>query len=134
MSEKVMDPELLKNISIVSSSHNHTDHLDGETLIPVLQNNPRITFIIPEANRSFIAGRVQCDEPFPTGLNEGKQFSREGFYILSECRLRTTPWIKMTKASACIWGMSSALANGASITAGTRFGTKDWKTSWNLTT
>lgn len=79
MSEKVMDPELLKNISIVSSSHNHTDHLDGETLIPVLQNNPGITFIIPEANRSFIAGRVQCDETFPTGLNEGKQFSREGF-------------------------------------------------------
>ncbi len=71
MSERVVNPELLKNISIVSSSHNHTDHLDGETLIPVIQNNPGITFIIPEANRSFVAGRVQIPEAFPAGLTEG---------------------------------------------------------------
>jgi lactate dehydrogenase-like 2-hydroxyacid dehydrogenase len=32
MSERVVDPELLKNISVVTSSHNHTDHLDAETL------------------------------------------------------------------------------------------------------
>ena len=38
MSELVMRPELLKHISIVTSSHNHTDHLDAETLIPVLKN------------------------------------------------------------------------------------------------
>src|SRR4028118_673293 len=36
MSERVVDPGLLKDISIVTSSHNHTDHLDGETLIPLL--------------------------------------------------------------------------------------------------
>ncbi|MGN6435715.1 MAG: MBL fold metallo-hydrolase [Agriterribacter sp.] len=79
MSEKVMAPELLKNISIVSSSHNHTDHLDGETLIPIIQHNPGITFIIPEANRRFVADRVQCDVSFPVGLNEGKHFSKDGF-------------------------------------------------------
>ncbi|MBX3257558.1 MAG: MBL fold metallo-hydrolase [Chitinophagaceae bacterium] len=79
MSEKAMEPGLLKNISIVSSSHNHTDHLDAETLIPVIRNNPGIHFIIPEANRAFVANRVQCDETFPTGLNEGNQFSKEGF-------------------------------------------------------
>src|SRR6267378_7912319 len=73
MSERVMDPELLKNILIVSSSHNHTDHLDAETLIPVLKNNPGIHFIIPEANRAFVADRVQCDKDFPTGLNDGRQ-------------------------------------------------------------
>jgi len=39
MSERVIDPELLRNISVVTSSHNHTDHLDAETLIPVLRNN-----------------------------------------------------------------------------------------------
>src|SRR5256885_2544424 len=39
MSERVVDPSLLKNISIVTSSHNHTDHLDGETLIPIIKNN-----------------------------------------------------------------------------------------------
>jgi len=33
VSELVLSPDLLKNISIVTSSHNHTDHLDAETLI-----------------------------------------------------------------------------------------------------
>ena len=72
MSERVIDPELLKDISIVTSSHNHTDHLDGETLMPVLQNNPGIKFIVPEANRNFVAERVKCKREFPIGLNEGK--------------------------------------------------------------
>ena len=71
MSERVIDPALLKNISVVSSSHNHTDHLDGETLIPLLKNNPGIKFIIPEANRSFVCERVKCDELFPVGLDNG---------------------------------------------------------------
>lgn len=79
MSELVMDPRLLTNISFVSSSHNHTDHLDGETLIPILQNNPDISFIIPEANRSFVSNRVQCDPDLPIGLNDGKEFSKNGF-------------------------------------------------------
>ncbi|HEX5023727.1 MAG TPA: MBL fold metallo-hydrolase [Agriterribacter sp.] len=69
--ERVVDPGMLYDISIVSSSHNHTDHLDAETLIPVLAHNRNITFIIPEANRSFVANRVQIDNSFPVGLNEG---------------------------------------------------------------
>lgn len=72
MSERVIYPALLKKIMIVSSSHNHTDHLDAETLIPILNNNPGITFIIPEANRSFVAERVKCKREFPVGLNDGQ--------------------------------------------------------------
>jgi len=75
MSERVVDPELLKNILIVSSSHNHTDHLDAETLIPVLKNNPGIKFIIPEANRDFVADRVKCKREMPVGLNDGRSIS-----------------------------------------------------------
>jgi L-ascorbate metabolism protein UlaG (beta-lactamase superfamily) len=79
MSERVIRPELLKNISIVTSSHNHTDHLDGETLIPVLSNNPGISFIIPEANRKFVCDRVRCDENFPVGLEDGKSVAIGSF-------------------------------------------------------
>jgi L-ascorbate metabolism protein UlaG (beta-lactamase superfamily) len=79
MSERVVNPGLLKNISIVSSSHNHTDHLDAETLIPVIKNNPGITFIIPEANRSFVSGRTQTTEAFALGLNEGKEVTVDDF-------------------------------------------------------
>lgn len=70
MSERVIDPGLLRNISVLTSSHNHTDHLDAETLIPVLRNNSGITFIIPEANMSFVAERVKCERNFPVGLND----------------------------------------------------------------
>jgi L-ascorbate metabolism protein UlaG (beta-lactamase superfamily) len=79
MSERVVDPELLKDISIVSSSHNHTDHLDGETLIPVIKNNPGINFIIPEANRDFVTERIQCDRSFPVGLTDGQSVSLGSF-------------------------------------------------------
>lgn len=72
MSERVLSPELLKQIDVVTSSHNHTDHLDEATLIPVLTNNPGIRFIIPEANRAFVAERVKCHIDFPVGLNDGK--------------------------------------------------------------
>lgn len=79
ISELVIKPELLTDISIVTSSHNHTDHLDAETLIPVLNNNPGIKFIIPEANRSFVAERVQCDIRFPVGLNDKKLVTVDEF-------------------------------------------------------
>jgi L-ascorbate metabolism protein UlaG (beta-lactamase superfamily) len=75
VSERVMDPSLLKNISIVTSSHNHTDHLDRETLVPVIENNPGIKFIIPEANRDFVTDRIEMPKEFPVGLNDGKTIS-----------------------------------------------------------
>lgn len=79
MSERVLAPQSLKNISILSSSHNHTDHLDAETIIPILHNNPGITFIIPEANRNFVAERVQCLPDFPVGLNDKGSVTVEQF-------------------------------------------------------
>ena len=71
MTELVIQPGQLKNISIVTSSHNHTDHLDAETLVPILANNPDIHFLIPEANRRFVCDRVKCEEDFPVGLTDG---------------------------------------------------------------
>lgn len=79
MSELVIEPHMLNCIDIVTSSHNHTDHLDGDTLIPLLNANPEIAFIIPEANRHFVAERVQCDDAFPIGLNDGDVMEVKGF-------------------------------------------------------
>jgi L-ascorbate metabolism protein UlaG (beta-lactamase superfamily) len=81
MSELVIDPACLNFIDIVTSSHNHTDHLDADTLQPILKANPAIKFIIPEANRSFVANRVGCDESFPVGLNDGTSVKLAGFTI-----------------------------------------------------
>ena len=79
MSELVIKPALLKNISVVTSSHNHTDHLDAETLMPVIKNNPGIQFIIPEANRNFVTKRVQCKKDYPIGLSDKKSVALGGF-------------------------------------------------------
>lgn len=75
MSERVIRPELLKNITVVTSSHNHTDHLDAETLKPIIENNPDVAFVIPEANRKFVCDRIGCDVSFPIGLDDKKSIS-----------------------------------------------------------
>jgi len=79
MSELVIRPEMIKGINIVTSSHNHTDHLDADTLKPVLNNNPGIRFVIPEANREFVSARMGCADNFPIGLNDGRQITVDGF-------------------------------------------------------
>lgn len=79
MSEQVVRPELLKNISVVTSSHNHTDHLDAETLLPVFKNNPDVQFVIPEANRDFVAERLHCEKEYPSGLSDGQSLTLNEF-------------------------------------------------------
>jgi len=59
MTERVIHPEKLDFIEVVTSSHNHTDHLDGETLLPLLEANPALTVIVPAANIDFAASRLQ---------------------------------------------------------------------------
>jgi L-ascorbate metabolism protein UlaG (beta-lactamase superfamily) len=75
MSELVVDPNLLKNINVVTSSHNHTDQ-------PLLQNNLNIKFVIPKANRNFIAERVGCDINFPIGLNQHSSLNIDGIEFI----------------------------------------------------
>ncbi len=79
MSELVMDPARLDFIDVVTSSHNHTDHLDGETLIPLMHANPALQIVIPEANRAFVAERIKCDLDWPTGLDAGQSTEIAGF-------------------------------------------------------
>lgn len=79
VSELVISPELLDFIDIVTSSHNHTDHLDAETLIPLFQKNKNIQFVIPEANRSFVVDRLKCKFDFPIGLRDGEEKTVAGF-------------------------------------------------------
>lgn len=59
MTERVIAPEQFDFIDVVTSSHNHTDHLDGETLIPLWKANPDLKVIVPRANVDFAAVRLQ---------------------------------------------------------------------------
>jgi L-ascorbate metabolism protein UlaG (beta-lactamase superfamily) len=81
MSEQVINPVRLDFLDVVTSSHNHTDHLDAETLVPILANNPAVSFVIPEANRAFVCDRVQCAPDFPLGLTDGQSVETKGITI-----------------------------------------------------
>jgi L-ascorbate metabolism protein UlaG (beta-lactamase superfamily) len=81
LSERVIDPARLGKIDVVTSSHNHTDHLDADTLLPILSANPNAYFVIPAANRAFVCERLACPLDFPVGLNDGEVVDIEGFKI-----------------------------------------------------
>lgn len=78
MSERVIDPGRLDFIDVATSSHNHTDHLDGETLRPLMAANPGMQFVIPEANRGFVCNRIECDSVWPVGLDAGQSTEVSG--------------------------------------------------------
>jgi L-ascorbate metabolism protein UlaG (beta-lactamase superfamily) len=72
MSGRVVAPERLNFIDAVTSSHSHTDHLDAETLVPLLRVNPKMELVIPEANREFVADRLRVASELPRGLDAGE--------------------------------------------------------------
>jgi L-ascorbate metabolism protein UlaG (beta-lactamase superfamily) len=82
MTERAIAPERLSFVNAVTSSHNHTDHLDAETLKPLFAANPHLKFIIPEANRSFVTERLSIDALRPIGLNDGGSAYASGFEII----------------------------------------------------
>ena len=78
MTELVVDPARLSFVDIVASTHNHTDHLDAETLCPILAANPRVKLVTAEANRAFAADRLKIDASTSIGLDDGASVEISG--------------------------------------------------------
>jgi L-ascorbate metabolism protein UlaG (beta-lactamase superfamily) len=81
MTERVVAPEHLAPVDVVTSSHNHADHLDAETLEPLLEANPGAAFVVAEANRSFVAERLRVPPERLTAVDDGATIERAGFAI-----------------------------------------------------
>ncbi len=72
ITEKVIEPGQLTGIDVITSSHNHTDHLDAETLQPLLAANPQAKLLIPRANRAFVLERLGKVEESLVELDAGE--------------------------------------------------------------
>jgi L-ascorbate metabolism protein UlaG (beta-lactamase superfamily) len=81
MTERAIAPERLDFIDVVTSSHNHTDHLDAETLVPLLRVNPAIAVVVPAAHRAFAAERLGVDPARLTAIDDGGTIEAAGFRI-----------------------------------------------------
>ncbi len=79
LTERVVAPERLDFIDVVTSSHNHTDHLDAETLGPLRRVNPDLEVLVPEANRAFAAQRLGVVPERLHGLDAGQSVDLAGF-------------------------------------------------------
>jgi L-ascorbate metabolism protein UlaG (beta-lactamase superfamily) len=81
MTARVVDPALLDFVSVVTSSHNHTDHLDAETLQPLFTAAPAAKLVIAEANVGFVRQRIGA--PLSDGrlvpIKEGERASIGAF-------------------------------------------------------
>jgi len=75
---RVVDPALLAMVGLVTSSHNHTDHLDAETIGPMRHANPELAVLCSAANIDFAQQRLGM---MPTGLVLGTPYTHGPFVI-----------------------------------------------------
>lgn len=81
ISELVIQPEELGFVEIIFSSHNHTDHLDRDTILPILTAKDITHFLLPEANRLFASEKLSLNPSFAVGLDEGDVVRIDPFEI-----------------------------------------------------
>ena len=76
ISERVVAPELLHMVSLVTSSHNHTDHLDAETIVPL----GGVPLACSAANVDFARQRLGEGVPV-VGLRRGTPWQHGPFRL-----------------------------------------------------
>ena len=81
LSELVVEPGLLDMVDVVTSSHNHTDHLDAFTLNPLREASEGLTVVVPEANRAFAAERLGV-APEDLAVLDAGQSAESGVFTL----------------------------------------------------
>jgi L-ascorbate metabolism protein UlaG (beta-lactamase superfamily) len=68
-------------VQVVTSSHNHTDHLDAETLRELHAANPELTLVLPTANVDFVRERLGHNAPSFLPVEVGETVGSHGFSI-----------------------------------------------------
>ncbi|MBC8077312.1 MAG: MBL fold metallo-hydrolase, partial [Chloroflexales bacterium] len=81
MTARVIAPERLAFVDLVTVSHGHTDHCDPDTLGPLLRANPSLRLVGPAAILPLLAERAGSDIGACIGLDEGEAVVVNGVSI-----------------------------------------------------
>jgi len=81
MTRRVVNPARLNFISAVACTHNHTDHLDAQTIKPLIAANPDIEVIVPAASRAFAADRLGVDSLELLTIDDRQTLEVAGFSL-----------------------------------------------------
>lgn len=79
MTERCIDPARLDFISVVTSSHQHTDHFDEATLLPLAKANPGLQLILPAAVEGAARNRLGDADIALIGLDDGTAVEVNGW-------------------------------------------------------
>lgn len=79
MTRNPIEPGRLDFTDVVTSTHEHTDHFDAATLVPLKQNNPNLRLVLPAANRASAIEQLQGNGEWLIGMNDGEQCEVAGF-------------------------------------------------------
>jgi L-ascorbate metabolism protein UlaG (beta-lactamase superfamily) len=82
ITERVIEPGRLTGIDVITCSHNHTDHLDAETLLPLFEANPRAMLVVPRANVAFVIERLGSVETRLVPIDAGETVRVAGIELL----------------------------------------------------
>jgi L-ascorbate metabolism protein UlaG (beta-lactamase superfamily) len=74
-------PEQLDFIDVVTSSHAHTDHLDGDTLRPLLQASPQAALVAPAAHVELACQRSGQPASRILPIDAGQSVETAGFHV-----------------------------------------------------
>jgi len=79
LTERCIDPALLRMVDVVTSSHHHTDHLDAATLIPLAADRPPLPLVLPAATLELARTRLGDTGLVMTELEAGQTVEVAGF-------------------------------------------------------
>jgi L-ascorbate metabolism protein UlaG (beta-lactamase superfamily) len=78
MTRRVVDPARLGFVDVVTASHGHTDHLDPETLGPIVAARGRLSLVCPEEMAALARERAGVE---PVTLRDGERVRLASFEL-----------------------------------------------------
>jgi L-ascorbate metabolism protein UlaG (beta-lactamase superfamily) len=81
-------PGMVRRVDYVLCTHNHTDHLNLKTLVPLAEANPKARFVVPRPWRQLLSG-AGIGEDRILGAKDGEELSLGPVSILPVIAVHT---------------------------------------------